>query len=314
MTKKEYAVSGMTCASCAKSVESILSYTPGVKQAAVNYGNHSVTIEHDDDVTFQQLQEALEEVGYGLVVDQKKEEEKERRSLRNRFVVGLIFSIPVFILGMFFMSYEWVKWVTGLLSIPVIVYSGAPFFIHGFRKATKGIFTMDTLVAVGTGSAFLYSVPAALTAAGLLHQELFDHVYFEAAAVVITLILLGRVLESRAKQSANSAISKLLELQPRTALKIEKDGTVTSCAIEDLISGDHIAIQFGNRIPVDGTLLNGALTVDESMLSGESLPVEKEEGDKVFAGTLCQSGNGTVQVEYVQETRSRRQLVIASRS
>merc|ERR1712000_440982 len=267
--KKSFPVTGMTCAACASSVESILSHTEGVNNAIVNFASSSVLVDYDENVTEEKLQNALRQVGYDIIINaedpsevQEELRQKHYYDIKNRTIWSAILTLPIFILGMFFMHWEPGKWISLVLTFPVLFWFGRSFFINAFKQAKHGKANMDTLVALSTGIAFLFSVFNTLFPEFWLSRGIEPHVYYEAATVIITFISLGKLLEERAKSNTSSAIKKLMGLQPKT-LKIIEHGEVSK----------------------------GSSYVDESMITGEPVPVEKSGGGKVFAGTVNQKGS-----------------------
>lgn len=297
ITKRTFPVTGMTCAACASSVETILQYTDGVKSASVNYATQTVKVEFNASTSPDKLNQALTEIGYGLIItDQNASEvsqaaqEEEYIATKKRLYWSAALTLPVVILGMFFMDWEPGKWISLLLTLPVLFYFGVPFFVGAYKQAKHGKANMDTLVALSTGIAFLFSLantvyPEFWTARGIM-----PHVYYEAATVIITFITLGKVLEARAKSSTSSALKKLMGLQPKT-LKAKIDGVEKEIPISEVVQGYEIIIRPGEKIPVDGKVISGSSFVDESMISGEPIPIEKSTGAKVYAGTVNQKGS-----------------------
>lgn len=287
----------MTCAACAVSVESMLQATAGVKQAAVNYANQSAQVEFDPQVTNpQELQKSVQSIGYDLVINtedpqaiQEAAQRKQVEVIQWRTIGSAILSIPIVILGMFFMDFPFGNYIAMVLAAPVVFYFGGGFFVHAWKQARFGKANMDTLVALSTGIAFLFSVFNTLFPEYWHNQGLHAHVYYEAAAVVITFISLGKLLEERAKSSTSSAIKKLMGLQPKT-VRVIRAGVETELPIAAVTVGDIIVVRPGEKIPVDGQVVTGTSFVDESMISGEPVPVEKRQDDKVFAGTINQKG------------------------
>lgn len=221
--KESFPVTGMTCASCASSVESILSHIDGVSQASVNFASNSVLVEHDPSVSPLDLQNALRSVGYDLIIDEENpsqaQEERQRQhylEVRNRTIWSALLTFPVFILGMFYMNWMPGQWISLLLTIPILFYFGKNFFINAFKQAKHGKANMDTLVALSTGIAFVFSLFNTLFPDFWHARGIHPHVYYEAATVIITFISLGKLLEEKAKSNTSSAIKKLMGLQPKT--------------------------------------------------------------------------------------------------
>ncbi|HWC95879.1 MAG TPA: heavy metal translocating P-type ATPase [Candidatus Sulfopaludibacter sp.] len=270
-------VSGMTCAACARSIERTLTKTPGVARASVNLATNTATVEYDPSrVKAGDFVAAIENLGYA-VPQQEPPPDAAGESYRRRLIVAAVFAIPVMALGMM----ERAPWLQLLLTLPVIFYAGAPFYTAAWSALRHASANMNTLISLGTGAAFLYSVWETLRGGHM--------VYFEAAAVIVTLILLGRTLEARARGKASEAIRRLMDLQPPVA-RLLRDGVETETPVELVRAGDLIVVRPGERIPVDGVIRTGESAVDEAMLTGESMPVDKRPGDRVFAGAINRSG------------------------
>jgi P-type Cu+ transporter len=380
-------VTGMTCAACARRVETRLSRAPGVREAGVNFATGRATVEYDPESTgLRALMDAVEDAGYGttgttravFVVDdsarpggsadplerhlgrvrgvvstgfnlatrevrveylagtvdaaelrraiedfgyrvraipgdgtepdagalEEEAREEEYRALLRRFLVAAVLALPVLVMAMSHGRIAWLdfagaEWVQLLLTTPVVLYAGAPFYRGAWAAFRHRAADMNTLIAVGTGTAYLYSVAATVAPGFFVHGGAGDMpgmaghaappVYFEAAAVIIALILLGRLLEARAKGRTGEAIRRLMDLQPRTA-RVLRDGAEVDVPVAEVVAGDLVVVRPGDQIPVDGVVAAGASAVDESMLTGESLPVEKTAGDEVFGGTMNRTG------------------------
>ena len=298
--KKTYPVLGMTCASCAGSAESMAKYTPGVVSAEVNYGTGNLNVEFLPNITnSEQIRKAVQDGGYDLLLeDESKQQEtleaihaEKFRKLKNKTIWAVILSLPVVIIGMFFMDMPYGNEIMWAFATPVVLWLGKDFFINAWKQAKHRSANMDTLVALSTGIAYIFSVFNMLFMDFWHQRGLHAHVYFEAAAVIIAFILLGKLLEEKAKGNTSSAIKKLMGLQPKTVIVIEADGTERQKAIEDVNAGDIILVKPGEKIAVDGMVVSGNSYVDESMLSGEPVPVLKKENEKVFAGTINQKGS-----------------------
>lgn len=288
----------MTCAACAVSVESMLKATKGVIDAGVNYANQSAWVDYDKtEATPVDLQNAVRSIGYDLVVNtedpQAIQEESQQRSyeeVRQRTIWSAILAVPVVILGMFFMDLPYGNYIAMILTAPVVFYFGRNFFIHAFKQARHGKANMDTLVALSTGIAFLFSMFNTFFPEFWHSRGIHPHVYYEAAAVVIAFISLGKLLEERAKSKTSSAIKKLMGLQPKT-VRVLVNGMEQELPIASVKVGHVILVRPGEKIPVDGVVTSGSSYVDESMISGEPVAVEKDSGKKVFAGTINQKGS-----------------------
>lgn len=295
--KNSFPVIGMTCASCAASVESVLKHTEGVLDASVNFANSSVLVEYEKELNPNQFQKVLREVGYDMIIDvdnpseiQEELQQKQYQDIKNRTIWSVIFTLPIFILGMFFMSWEPSKWISLVMTIPVLFWFGRSFFINAFKQAKYGNANMDTLVAMSTGIAFIFSVFNTFFSEYWLKRGVEPHVYYEAATVIITFISLGKLLEEKAKSNTSSAIKKLMGLQPKTLIIIENEEE-KEIPISSVQVGQIILVRPGDKIPVDGQVLKGSSYVNESMVTGEPIPVEKIKNDKVYAGTVNQKGS-----------------------
>lgn len=298
--KHSFPVLNMTCASCAVSAESTINSVEGVVSASVNYANATLTVEYLPNMTnAAALQKALQSIGYDLLIEEESVQqetleaihEKKFRALKQKTIWSIILSLPVVVVGMFFMDIPYANEIMWLFSTPVVLWLGRDFFVNAWKQAKHRSANMDTLVALSTGIAYVFSVFNMLFADFWHQHGLHAHVYFEAAAVIIAFILLGKLLEERAKGNTSSAIKKLMGLQPKTVIVIGADGIEQQTAIEDVKKGDVILVKPGEKIAVDGMVISGESYVDESMLSGEPLPVQKTENEKVFAGTINQKGS-----------------------
>jgi len=306
--RKQFPVTGMSCASCASSIQSTLNFHNGVVLANVNYANARAQVEYVEGMTNpEELRKSIQEIGFDLLT--KKEEstsenleslQKEHtRSLRLKTGMAALFSIPLLIIGMFFMSLPYGNFIMWALATPVVMIAGAPFFINAWKQGRHGHMNMDTLVAMSTGIAYLFSVFNTLFPNYWRSRGIQAHVYFEASAVVIFFILLGKVLEDRAKSNTSSAIKKLMGLQVGTVTLIQPGGQYQELPVDAVMPGDQILIRPGERFLVDGTVISGSSYVDESMLSGEVMPLLKEPGDKLYSGTINQQGSLQLTAEKV---------------
>lgn len=298
--KKTFPVLLMNCASCAVSVESMLKSQPGVIDASVNYANEKVSVEYIPGlVQTDDLRKAVQSIGYDLLIDESDSgdevleniQQVNLSKLKRRTYWALALSVPVVIIGMFFMSMPYSNEIMWALSTPVILWLGRDFFVNAWKQAKHRSANMDTLVALSTGVAYIFSVFNTLFPHFLHERGLQAHVYFEAAAVIIAFILLGKLLEEKAKGNTSFAIKKLMGLQPKTVTILHEGGHQMQIPIEKVAIGDIIVVKPGEKIAVDGTVVSGNSYVDESMLSGEPVPVLKMESDKVFAGTINQKGS-----------------------
>ena len=301
LVRQIFPVLEMSCAACAVSVESMLKTVPGVKDAAVNFANQSASVEYDQALVDPQvLQNAVRSVGYDLVVNNNTEESqaiqeeaqyKHYQQIKNRTIGASVLAIPVVVIGMFFMNLPYGNYISLVLTAPVVFYFGRSFFVNAWKQARHGKANMDTLVALSTGIAFLFSTFNTFYPEYWHARGLHAHVYFEAAAVVIAFISLGKLLEERAKSNTSFAIKKLMGLQPKTVRVLQADGTESELSIASVKVNDIIIVRPGEKIAVDGVVTNGTSYVDESTITGEPIPAEKKSSDTVFAGTINQKGS-----------------------
>lgn len=304
--KETFYVAGMSCAGCATNVEVTLSKQEGVKEAKVNFASSTVLVEYDEARTSPQaLQKAVQAAGYDLIIEEEEKNEVEERQeaeyrrLKKRTWGAILLALPVFIIGMFFMHMPYGNWIMLGFTLPVLTIFGRSFFVNAWKQLKHGHANMDTLVAVSTGVAFLFSLFNTLYPQYWTNQGIEAHVYYEAVAVIIALILLGRLMESRAKANTSTAIRKLIGLQPQTVVRVSDDGRETEIPIKVVQAGDLLLVKPGDKIPVDGTVQTGHSFVDESMITGEPVPTEKVSGSKVFAGTINQKGSFRFMAERV---------------
>lgn len=305
--KRTIPVLEMSCAVCAANVESTVRALEGVRAANVNFAAGTLQVEYDPAViTPAVMQQAVQAAGYDLIVEeenvaerQEQEQRKHYRSLLRRTIVAWGLCVPLMLCGMVWMHEAWSPWVQLVLTLPVLLFSGRSFYLTGWRQARHGKANMDTLVALSTSIAFLFSLFNTLFPQVWSERGLEPHVYYEAASMIVAFVLLGKTLEERAKGSTSSAIRKLMGLQPNTARLVEADGTEREVPIAQLRPGNRVGVRPGERIPVDGVLIEGASYVDESMISGEPLPVGKSSGDRVLAGTINQKGAFVLEAQAV---------------
>lgn len=306
--KRTFPVLEMTCASCAVNVESILNMQNGVVSASVNFATATVLVEYlPNMLKAEDLRKAVQSIGYDLLLENSNGEaetiedihRKKYEQLKWRTIGASILSLPVVVIGMFFMDMPFANEIMWVLSTPVVLWFGKDFFINAWKQAKHRSANMDTLVALSTGVAYSFSVFNTLFPHFWHERGLHGHVYFEAAAVVIAFILLGKLLEEKAKGNTSSAIKKLMGLQPKTVTVVHEGGHQMQVPIERVNKGDIILVKPGEKIAVDGTVTTGSSYVDESMLSGEPVPVLKKEAEKVFAGTINQKGSFQFRAEKV---------------
>ncbi|WP_046242564.1 heavy metal translocating P-type ATPase [Hymenobacter terrenus] len=323
-------IQGMTCASCASFVEKSLARTPGVQRAVVNYATEKATVEYlPDQATPAALKAAVLNAGYGVAerapdtsaADRSAEIDQQKATayqhLQRRFWVAaglaaVIMPLSMLMLWPALMQYINMQWLNVsllVLTLPVMFYSGREFYVSAWNSFRHGTATMDTLIAVGTGAAFLYSLAATLAPGFFTRQGLMPEVYYDTTATIIVLILLGKVLEARAKTRTSAAIRALMGLQPKTARVVRPDGLEVAIAIEQVQLGDIVVVRPGEKVATDGLIQEGHSAVDEAMLTGESLPVEKKAGDPVFGATLNKTGSFRFRVTKVGADTMLAQIV-----
>ena len=302
----ELPITGMHCVNCAATVEKVLNeMQPSVVSANVNFATEKAQIAYiPGQVTPTDLIAAIEGAGYGVVesdpdqlVDAEQiARETEIHEQTRKFWIGVVFSLPLFLFSMArdfallgsWSDALWGNWLMFVLATPVQFYVGWDYYTGSFKALRNGAANMDVLVAMGSSAAFFYSVPVTV-ALTLGSTALGSHVYFETAAVIITLIKLGKLLEVRAKDQTGAAIKKLMGLQAKTA-RVVRNGEEIDIPIEQVAVGDVVIVRPGESIPVDGVIIEGNSAVDESMLTGESIPVDKEKGDPVIGATINKQG------------------------
>lgn len=314
----ELKIEGMTCASCVRRVEKALAKVPGVTEASVNYATEKATVHHEGHVMPDALQSAVEAAGYGvhheapahdehaehLAVDSYGPLEKQKWNL----IAALALTVPTIALSMFWHPRpEWANMLLFVLSTPVVFGAGRSFFITTFKALRHFSATMDTLIAMGSAAAWAYSTYALVAFAGHPHHQ-SEHIYFETAAAIVSLILVGRYLETRSKGRMSEAIQTLMGLAPMTATKV--DGEMESeVPIEQIRVGDHLRVRPGEKFAVDGFVIEGTSYVDESMLTGEPAAVHKHEGSEVTGATLNKSGTLVYRAARVGKDTALAQIV-----
>jgi Cu+-exporting ATPase len=304
-------IEGMSCAACAAAVEKSLNRTPGVQSALVNYATEKATITYaPTQASPADLRAAVENAGYAVATrapdtsaaDRQAEIDRQKaaayQGLKRRFGVATGLAAIIMLLSMSMLwpalmlplSPQWLNYLLLALTLPVLLYSGREFYSSAWNGLRHRSANMDTLVAVGTGAAFLYSLAATLAPSYFARYGVQPEVYYDTTATIIALILLGKVLELRAKTQTSAAMRTLLGLQARTARLVRPDGQEVDVPIEQVLPGDLVAVRPGEKIATDGTIETGHSAVDEAMLTGESLPVSKQPGDPVFGATLNRTG------------------------
>ncbi|HPS63580.1 MAG TPA: heavy metal translocating P-type ATPase, partial [Bacteroidales bacterium] len=295
-----YRLEGMSCASCAGSIQTLLSATEGIREASVNLASEQVMVEYDPAVIpLEAITKAVESLGFKMITrDLSTEEESDlvtRRLglLKRRTVASAVLTLPVVILAMVFHHLPYANPVMLILTLPVLVWSGREFFVIAWKRMVHRSANMDTLVALGTGSAFTLSLFNTLFPSWLRARGIEPHVYYEAASVIITFILLGRYFEEKAKQKTSGAIKQLMGLGVKTA-RVVRNGVEKEMLITKIVKGDVLIIRPGEKIPVDGRVTEGFSSVDESMITGESVPVNKWPGERVIGATINHTGSLTM--------------------
>lgn len=298
-TRKMFPVMGMGCTACALRVEKILRAQDGVREAAVNFASQIAIVEYDDSACSAEiLKRAVVDAGYDLVIDIEnaddevaKQRDTEYRLLKRNTIMAAILTLPIILLCMFFhSSVEGADFFMWILATPVVFHYGRQFFINAWKQARNIQANMDTLVAVSTGISYIFSLFNLFFPEFWLNRGFVPHVYFESSAGVITFVLIGRLLEERAKGNTSASIKKLMGLRPTTVTIVAPGGVEREVGVDDVVVGDIILVKAGERIAVDGEVVEGESYVDESMLTGESVQIEKTVGSKVFAGTINQKG------------------------
>ena len=306
--QETFPVLGMSCASCAARVEKTLNRQSGVKKATVNYASATAAVEYNpQSCSSEALQQAVQAAGYDLLINRdgntleeaEEAHNKKFSTLKFRTIWAIILSVPVVIIGMLFMDMPYANPIMWALSTPVVFWLGRGFFASAWKQLQHGSANMDTLVAISTGTAYLFSLFNMIFPDFWLSRGIHPHVYFEAASVIIAFILLGRLLEEKAKGNTSTAIKKLMGLQPKTVTVIMNEELEKEIPIEQIRPGDTILVKPGERIAVDGIVTEGSSYVDESMLSGEPVAVSKQKDAKVFAGTINQKGSFRFRAEKV---------------
>lgn len=307
MTQKAFPVLNMHCASCANNVEKIVKQLPGITNASVNLATNTLSISYEaDKLTPGEIRAAVLSGGYDLIIEEEslkeehreEEQQKHYQRLKMQVIGAWLFAVPMLLLSMVFMHVPYSNEMQLLLTLPVMILFGGSFYEGAWRQARLGRSSMDTLVALSTSIAFLFSVFNTFYPEFWYNRGLEPHVYYEAAVVIIAFVLTGKLLEERAKGNTSTAIKKLMGLQPKIA-RVVRGGIEEEILIDQLQVGDLVAVRPGEQIPVDGRLAEGNSLVDESMISGEPIPVEKKKDDKVLAGTINQRGSFIIRASQV---------------
>ncbi|MDY0076521.1 MAG: heavy metal translocating P-type ATPase [Bacteroidales bacterium] len=316
--KQTFPVLDMSCASCAISAESTAQAAKGVINASVNFATATLSVEYLPNMTNPtDIQKAVQAVGFDLLLEDESAQQetleaihdKKFHNLKKKTIWAIVLSLPVVVIGMFMMNIPYANEIMWVFTTPVLAWLGKDFFVNAWKQAKNRSANMDTLVALSTCIAYLFSVFNMLFPEVWHSRGLEAHVYFEAAAVITAFILLGRLLEERAKGKTSTAIKKLMGLQPNTVVVLLPDGQEKQIAIADVKIGDILLVKPGEKIAVDGKVLAGNSYVDESMLSGEPVPVLKTENEKVFAGTINQKGSFRFEAEKVGKETLLAQII-----
>jgi Cu+-exporting ATPase len=303
-------IEGMTCAACAARIEKGLQRMEGVERATVNLATNSAVVEYKDGITsVEAILEKIRKLGYKGQVRKEEEragfQEEQLKQKQRQLIISIVLSLPLlytmiahlpFDLGLPMPDWLMNPWVQLLFATPVQFYIGGPFYVGAYRALRNKSANMDVLVALGTSAAYFYSLAEAVKTIGSPHY--MPNLYFETSAVLITLVLVGKYFEARAKGRTTEAISKLLSLQAKEALVL-RDGKEVNVPLDQVAVGDTIVVKPGEKIPVDGIVIAGASAVDESMITGESIPVDKKEGDHVIGATINTTGTLTIRAEKV---------------
>jgi Cu+-exporting ATPase len=324
MSDVTFPVTGMTCAACARTIERTLQNVPGVQEASVNLATNRATVRFDPSRTdVSDFAKAVRDVGYGVLEQpaegtvedlQEKAHQAEYLGLRRKLIVAIVFTVPLLAIAMPHLDFPGVNLVQLALALPVVTYCGSQFYRSAWQAIRHRNADMNTLIALGTGAAFLYSLVSTIAPRLVMtsvHTDGVSHappVYYEVTTAIITLVLLGRALETRAKGRTSAAIKRLIGLQPRIA-RVVRGNVEMEIPIADVVQGDVVIMRPGERLPVDGEVLEGRSTIDESMLTGESLPVEKGPGAAVFGGTVNQTGGFRFRASRVGRETALQQII-----
>jgi P-type Cu2+ transporter len=315
IVKEIFPIEGMSCASCALSIQNTLSKEDGVKSAVVNLAMEQVVVEYEPQVINPpRMEKVVDSIGYKLITDRSTDNKNEQKQntrldrLKYNTLMSVGFAIPILLISMVFHNIPYANWIMLILAIPVLAIFGREFFIIAWKRARHFSSNMDTLVALGTGTAFVYSVFNTLYPEYLQSRGFEPHVYFEASVVIISFILMGRYFEERAKQRTSSAIHKLMGLGAKTAMVI-RNGIEKEMLISKIRIGDTLVIRPGEKIPTDGKVTEGASFIDESMITGESVPVQKKVGDLVIGATINQTGSMKILAEKVGSETMLAQII-----
>src|SRR4030042_492535 len=299
LISKTFPVTGMSCANCAARIGTFIKTVPGVVNGSVNFADNSLKVGFlPEETTPAEIRKAVRSIGYDIIIDEVnsqelKEEAQQQylKKIRINTIGAAALSILLVIISMFLMDIPYADFIMLFLAIPVVFWFGRQFPAGAIKQLKHRSANMDTLVALSTGIAFLYSTIVTLFPHLFDKEGIHGHVYFEASSVIITFILLGKLLEEKAKANTSSALKKLIGLQVRSVTAVLPGGELKEIPVGDVVPGDQLLVRPGDKIPVDGILTTGSSFVDESMITGEPLSVEKTVQSKVFAGTINQKGS-----------------------
>ena len=312
--KATFPVKGMHCAVCVGRVEKALNETPGVISAGVNLASENATIEYVEGTELSTLKKAVKDAGFepGSIAEKPEDvtasAARRTRALRNRLLTAAVLSLMIMVLSMFIPSFTGKPYLLWVLATPVQFWAGLTFYKGAWGALKHKTTDMNTLIAVGTSAAYFYSVVAVLFPGAFISGVIEPNLYFDTSSMIIALILLGRFLEARAKGQTSQAIKKLIGLKPKTALVI-KDGQETEMPVDDVQVGDIILVKPGESIPVDGIVRQGYSSVDESMITGESIPVDKKAGDAVIGASMNKTGSFQFEATKVGENTTLAQII-----
>ena len=312
--KSTFPIKGMHCASCVLRVEKALNAVPGVVSASVNLASEKAVVEYLEGTETEEIKAAVKAAGFEAGSEAESMEDvtvtadRETRALRNRLIVAAVLGAAIMLLSMAVPSFSGKPYLLWVLATPVQFWAGLRFYRGAWGALKHRTTDMNTLIAVGTSAAYFYSVVAVLFPGAFISGVIEPHLYFDTSAMIIALILLGRFLEARAKGQTSQAIKKLIGLKPKTALLI-KDGQELEIAVDDVQIGDIILVRAGERVPVDGIIRSGYSSVDESMITGESIPVEKNVGDEVIGASINKTGSFQFEATRVGENTTLAQII-----
>lgn len=304
-------VLNLSCAGCATNSQKALRQQTGVIEAEVNFATRTASIEYDTATTsLEKLKTAVQDAGYDMLIEEDKDDEEDSleridreryQTLKKNVIFAVILAVPLMLFAMYppLMHLSYANYVMWILATPILFFAGKQFFVNAYKQAKHKTATMDTLVALSAGIAYIFSIFNTVYPSFWTDRGLEPHVYFEAAAIVITFILIGRLLEDRAKGSTSASIKKLIGLQPKTVTRINADGTESIVSIKEIQVGEILLVKPGDKIAVDGVITSGSSFVDESMITGEPISIEKTKDATVYAGTINQKGSFQFKAEKI---------------